>query len=477
MPIAFAVILAYLLLLPLVSIALSRRQGGDPAAPHHDLPAWAICLSIVATETSTLTVVSVPGVAYGQSFVFVGLACGYLLGRVIVAAAFLPLFRDRSIVSAYEILGRRFGSGVQRIVSATFLISRLLAEAVRLFAGLLPITALCAASFLPDIASPEGRLLLLAILMALTLSYTVIGGLRAVIWSDSIQLVLYLTGAFACIATLLHRLPPATLHTAFAHAHLFSSGKPAFTDPFTFAAAVIGGALLTLASHGTDQLMIQRCLAARSLRGAQAAMIGSALLVGVLFASLSAIGVLLAARDHEAPLAAPDRLFPDFILTLPPALSGLLVAGILAATMGSLSSALNAMTGAVMGDFAPILARSRLSPRVLSRIVTGFWACALTGATLAFSGSNRSAVLFAFSITAYSYGAVLGVFLLAMTRPQATSRAARLGFWCAILLLACLSMVRLGGRPIAFSWLVPAGALGGLAAGALTDFRRKRLRP
>ncbi|CAI9119476.1 sodium:solute symporter [Brytella acorum] len=471
MSIAVLVIVAYMVLLPTISLALSRGQHGDPSRAHHDLPAWAICLSIVATETSTLTVVSVPGVAYGRSFVFTGLAIGYLIGRVIVALFFLPLFRDRDMASAYEYLGQRFGSVTQRLVSATFLVTRVLAESVRLFAGMLPVAALCAASGLPGVTSPFGRLALLIVIMALTLSYTMLGGLRAVIWSDSIQLVLYLTGAFAGIAILLHRLPDGALAETISHARLFSHGLPPLTDPFTFAAAILGGTVLTLASHGTDQLMIQRCLAARSLRGAQSAMIGSALLVAVLFTSLSLIGALLSTQNHAAPLATPDHLFPDFILTLPPALCGLLVAGILAATMGSLSSAMNAMTGAVMGDFRPLLARFPWPETALSRGITAFWGAALIVATLAFSGGPQSTVLFAFSITSYCYGTVLGVFLLAMTSPRATGRDALIAFAISVLTVATLSRIELDGHGIAFSWLVPAGAVAGLAAGRLSSLR------
>lgn len=469
MSITALVILAYLVFLPTVSLALSRGQRGDPSQAHHDLPAWAIGLSIVATETSTLTVVSIPGVAYGNSFVFVGLALGYLLGRIIVAFRFLPLFRDRNMASAYQYLGQRFGHGVQRVVSASFLVTRLLAESVRLFAGMLPVAALCAASGLPGLNSPIGHIALLAAIMALTLSYTMLGGLKAVIWSDSIQLVLYLVGAFTCIAILLHRLEPGTLSHTLQNAHLFSSGKPPFTSPFTIAAAIIGGTVMTLASHGTDQLMIQRCLAARTLRGAQAAMIGSAFLVGLLFAALSLVGALLYAQHHGAPLATPDQLFPDFILTLPPALRGLLVAGILAATMGSLSSAMNAMTGAVMGDFKPFLRRFELSDRALSQRITAFWAVALILATLFFSSGIHSAVLFAFSITSYCYGAVLGVFLLAMLRSRAKPRCAYAAFAAALATLGILADVSIQGHAIAFSWLTPAGALAGLAAGMAVE--------
>ncbi|AOX19045.1 sodium:solute symporter [Kozakia baliensis] len=459
---AALVVLLYLIALPTLSLYLSKGHHDDPSRGHRDLPAWAICLSIVATETSTLTVVSIPGVAYGGSFVFVGMALGYLIGRIIVAWRFLPLFHNRDMASAYQYLGQRFGSHVQRLISASFLVTRLLAESVRLFAGMLPITALCAAS-----GFPIGGPFLMVLIMILTLSYTMLGGLRAVVWSDSIQLLLYLGSALICIVLLSHQV---SLSQALAGAHLFAWGHPAFTSPFTPAAAIIGGTLLTLASHGTDQLMIQRCLAAKSLSAARGAMIGSAFLVGLLFAALSLVGVMLHAQHHGAPLSQPDTLFPNFILTLPPILCGLLVASILAATMGSLSSAMNAMTGAIMGDFAPYLRRFALAPIALSRRITAFWALALLATTFGFSGIHGSAVIFAFSITSYCYGAVLGVFLLAMLRPHATSRAALTAFFTSLAILGVLSQLRIEGAPIAFSWLVPAGALSGLLAGRVSEF-------
>ena len=429
------VLLVYLAALPTLSLVLARR-------PHKDLPPWAICLSLVATETSTLTVVSVPGVAYHQGYVFVGLAVGYLLGRIAVAIWFLPL-HERGASSIYRYLGQRFGARLQKIVSGTFLLTRLLAEGVRLYAGMLPVALLCSAVGLH--LSP---LALLSLIVVLTLAYTLAGGLRAVIWSDSLQLMLYLGGSVACVVVLYGRAGSVV----FDAAPLFTSGLPPFTNPFSLAGAVVGGAILSLASHGTDQLMLQRCLTARTLNGARAALVSSAFVIAGLFALLSCVGMgLYALSPHTS--VAPDALFPQFIMTLPPILRGLLIAGILAATMGSLSSAMNAMAAATRSDF---LSKTGIS----LRSITAVWAALLVGTALVFSHPGGSAVVFGLSIASYSYGATLGVFLLAMLWHSRDEKTAIAGFITAVLCLACVSMVRIGGHAIAFPWLVPVGVIG-----------------
>lgn len=448
MTVSLLVILLYLCCLPVLSIALARQ-------PRKDLPPWAICFSLVATETSTLTIVSVPGVAYLKGYVFVGLAAGYLLGRTAVAIWFLPL-HERGAKSVYRYIGQRFGSTLQKLLSGTFLATRLVAEGVRLYAGMLPVSMLFA-----SMGYAVSDLTLLVLIVLLTLAYTIVGGLKAVVWSDTLQLGLYLGGSLSCLAVIWWRAGSASFHWA----PVFSHGMPPFTDPFSITGAVIGGAILALASHGTDQLMLQRCLAAKTLNGARAAMIGSVFIVALLFALLSAIGVALRdlAPDQEA---RPDALFPHFILTLPPVLSGLLVAGILAATMGALSSAMNAMAAATRADFLP---RSSFSLRSL----TALWAALLVLMALLFSRPDGSAVVFGLSIASYSYGATLGVFLLAMIGHSRDERAAITGFVSAVAVLALMSFVRIEGHALAFPWLVPIGVGVTFAgAGAYSGLRR-----
>ncbi|NHN89037.1 sodium:solute symporter [Acetobacter conturbans] len=470
-----AVILLWLTALTLGSLHLSgaapwsRRKPHSPEDlldAHRSLPAWAICLSIVATETSTLTVISVPGIAYAQGMVFVGLGGGYLLGRIAVARYLLPLYMRGDLTSAYQYLALRFGRRMQRLAAATFLVTRLLAEAVRLFASTLPICALLAARGIP---LPPFTVLLG--LTALTALYTAIGGLRAVVWSDTAQFLLYACGAALCAALLWQHLTPEQIATLPHSGHLlpFAFHAPILTSPYAPLTALVGGAVLAMASHGTDQLMVQRVLAARSLGDAQRAMIGSAIVVTVLFALLSLVGVFLWARSGGASLAAlglssPDELFPHFIVNeLPPGVSGLLVAGIISATMGSLSSALNAMTGST---FADLLGTTQPASRAATWGVTALWAGALIVTACAFSASAQSVLVFGFQIAGYSYGAVLGAFLLGLLFPRVTEKVAIIAFFVTILVMALLiGFVHPGGHPIAFPWLVPLGVATGMLVG------------
>ncbi|GBQ61802.1 symporter of Na+/proline [Ameyamaea chiangmaiensis NBRC 103196] len=474
---ALLIVAIYLLVLPAVALALARRggSGGDYLGQAHDLPWWALCLSLVATETSTLTVISVPGVAYGGGFVFVGLACGYLVGRGLVAWQLLPRYRAGGMASVYHYLGQRFGAPVQALVSATFLLTRVLAEGVRLFAGALPVVLLLRSQ---GIVLPLWAVL--AILVVLTALYTVIGGLRAVIWSDAIQLALYMGGSAVCVALLWHGATPGIVHRLagggrLALFHTHTRGALVWTDPFTPLAAVLGGAVLTVASHGTDQLLVQRALAARTLGDARRAMVASAGVVGGLFALLSAVGVLLWDRAGGAPLPAggPDALFPSFIVhDLPSPVAGLMIAGVLAATMGSLSATLNAMAGATVSDFGrsirALRARTGLGDVGLARLATVVWALILIGVARGFAGGSGSAVLFGLSVAAYAYGAMLGAFLLGMLVPRARGRDVVPAFLLALAVTAMVVIwVRPGGRPLAFSWLVPLGAAVEVSVGAL----------
>jgi Na+/proline symporter len=466
----------YLLVLAAVSLGLSRGRhaASDYLAGRHDLPTWAICLSIVATETSTLTIVSVPGVAYGGGMVFVGLGLGYLCGRVAVARVLLPLYMRDGLTSAYQYLGHRFGRDMQRLAAGAFLVTRLLAEGVRLFASTLPICALLAAAHLP-----AGRLPVLIGLTALTALYTAVGGLRAVVWSDSIQFGVYAVGAALCVGLLLPRdaaggLDGTALHVAWQAGRFafFQAGGAILTSPYAPATAIVGGAIMSMASHGTDQLMVQRVLAARSLRAAQTAMIGSAVVVTLLFGLLSAVGVLLWIRHGGASPAAlglksPDALFPAFIARdLPPSLAGLLIAGIVSATMGSLSSALNAMTGSTLSDLLPAGLAGRAGAVALSRGVTVAWAVLLVVTASCFSATGRSVVIFGLSIAGYSYGALLGAFLLGLLVRGARQRDAIPAFLGTLAIMTALILgAHPGGHAIAFPWLVPIGVVASLAIG------------
>ncbi len=470
-----AVIAAYLVLSAWLGLRLSGRQGGASAyfIGERDIPWWAVCFSIVATETSTLTVISVPGVAYGGAFGFIELAIGYLVGRSLVAAVLLPLYMRGGFVSAYQYLGERFGGGLQALASVTFLITRLLAEGVRLFASAIPIKLLMDA-----IGAPTSYTAIIVALSAVTVLYTCAGGIRAVIWTDALQMAVYVGGAALCVIVLLNETGWSAFGIAYAAGKftVIDTAAPLWTSPFNWVAAIVGGAIFGMASHGTDQLLVQRVLACRSLADGRRAMVGSGVLVMAQFALFSLVGALLwvhlgGKTPAQLGMASSDELFPRFILAeLPPGLSGLLIAGILAATMGSLSAALNAMSNSTVADLWRSLGRTRNDAAMLlaSRILTVVWAVVMAGFACLFTSTKSQVVLLGLGIASYTYGALLGAFLLGLLVRRAGQRDAVPAF---IATIAVMSVV-VHGTKLAFVWYVPLGTAVTLLVGGLCCLAR-----
>ncbi len=470
------VIAAYLLAIAVVGLRLSGRQRNATQyfVGERDLPWWAVCFSVVATETSTLTVISVPGVAYLGAFSFVELACGYLIGRTLVAFVLLPLYMSGDLVSAYQYLALRFGAPMQRIASVTFLVTRLLAEGVRLFASAIPIKLL-----LDAMGLPTNYTTIIFALTAVTVVYTYLGGIRAVIWTDAIQMSLYVGGAVLCVLVLLGETGLAGLTTAWQAGkfQVFNLHAPVLTDPYALPTAIIGGAVFSMASHGADQLMVQRILACRSLRDGQRAMICSAVVVMFQFALFSLVGALLwvhlgGKTLAELGLRSSDELFSRFILDeLPPGVSGLLVAGILGATMGSLSSALNSLANSTVADLIRGLGGADPDDRAMLRISRAFtllWALAFVAFASMFTDTKSQVIILGLGIAGYTYGALLGAFLLGLLVPRANTRDAAAAFIATIVIMAFVVFdLRIDGHALAFPWFVPLGVLTTLAVGGL----------
>jgi Na+/proline symporter len=264
-----AVIVIYLITVAWIGLRLSGRQrsSSDYFVGEGQMPWWTVCFSVVATETSVLTVISVPGGAYtDQGFGNVELALGYIVGRTVVASLLIPLYKRGGFVSAYQYLGLRFGRYLQGVAAITFVITRLLAEGVRLFASAIPIKLL-----LDEFGLHLGYDVIVAVLTLLTVIYTYLGGIKAVIWTDALQMGLYLTGALIAIGVLwghvgaagwsnaLHAGKFRVFDTDFGVAHILTSS-------FALPTAIVGGAIFAMASHGSDQLIVQRILATKSLR-------------------------------------------------------------------------------------------------------------------------------------------------------------------------------------------------------------------
>ncbi|MFJ6214944.1 sodium:solute symporter [Streptomyces sp. NPDC092296] len=493
-----AVIVVYLLAVALVGLRLAGRQrtAREYFVGEGGLPWWAVCCSVVATETSVLTVISIPGGAYaGQAFGNVELALGYVVGRVAVATVLIPLYRRGGFVSAYQYLGLRFGRQLQVVASLAFVATRLLAEGVRLFAAAIPIRLLLA-----EFGLHIGYRAIITVLTLVTVVYTHLGGIKAVIWTDAVQMALYLGGALLAVAVLSGQVG-AHGYAAALHAGRFRvfdadlGPVHVLTSPFALPTAILGGAVFAMASHGSDQLIVQRILACRDLRDSRRAMIGSGVFVAVQFAAFSLVGALLWSYHHgrtfqELGLPSSDGLYPDFILHgLPVAVSGLLVAGILGAAMGSLSSALNSMSNSTVSDLVRGFghrAPSDAGLLRLARAATLLWAALMAVLACGFSSSTGNVYLTGLTIAGYSYGALLGAFLLGRLVKRARQPDALAAFVVTVAVMAyVVRVVRIdvttGGSTvptaIAAQWLVPIGVAVTLAVGGLASLRHGSAAP
>src|SRR6185436_5625457 len=425
-----SIIAVYLAGITLFGLRFRKRQKSlkDYFLADRNIPWWAIMLSIVAAETSTLTIISIPGLAYDTNLTFLQVVLGYVVGRFIISFVLLPHYFRGDLYTAYELIERRFGRKLRSLTAGLFLITRAAAEGVRVYA----------VSIVVGIALGTGEVASIAIITALTLIYTFEGGLAAVIWTDVVQTVIYVGGTLVGVFTILHLVPGGW--TAI-HSLAESAGKLRVFDfsfdfwkPYTFWAGLIGGAFLTTASHGTDQLIVQRLLSARNQKQSVAALLSSGVGIFLQFALFLIVGVMLFAY-YKAPssqFGTHDKIFPTFIVTrMPHGISGLLIAAILAAAMSNLSAALNSLSSSTILDFYLRLHPQTNEPDRLriSRFATVFWACVLF--VLAFLCLNHipSVVEVGLQIASIAYGALLGVFLLGVLTERAQEIGAMIGMF------------------------------------------------
>jgi len=431
---------------------------------------WMVIgLSIVATETSTLTLIGVPALAYaaypraeeGGSFTYLQVVTGYVLGRVLVAWLFVPAYFRGEMLTAYELLARRFGAPAKRFTASLFLVMRGLAEGVRVYAASLVLAAVVSAS-VPG--WPHLWLWSIALVGVLTLVYTFEGGLAAVIWTDLVQFVVYAGGSLVAAAVMLHDVGGwrAVVVDARAAGKLQAiswSLDPRL--PFTFWAGLIGGCFLTMGSHGTDQLIVQRLLACRSAREGQRALIFSGAVVFVQFALFLWIGLMLHAYYAVHPLppmATADEVFPAFIVRhLPHGLSGLVIAAIFAAAMSTLSGSLSSLASSSVFDFWQPLSGRRLDEAgllALSRRLTAVWGVGLMGLAVL---ARRWGPVFTAGLTIASivYGPMLGAFLLGIAFRAATQTGVIAGVAVSLGAMAWIVVA----TPLAWTWYVLAGTV------------------
>lgn len=460
-PLDLAVLVVYLVGVTAWGAWLGRGQKGgrDYFLGGRSLPWFAVMLSVVATETSTLTFLSVPGLAYTGDFAFLQLAFGYLLGRAVVAAVLLPEYFRGRLTTAYELLEARFGLGARRFTSGIFMLTRLLADSVRLFLTAVPLALLTG---WPIAAS-------IVVMGLATAIYSYVGGIRSVVWVDALQAGLYMAGAAAAVIALGILVPGGwggILESAGAAGKLtvFHTDLD-FAMPYTIWAGIVGGAFLSMASHGTDHLIVQRVLTCRDLSGSRKAIVGSGLAVIVQFVVFLAIGVGLWAYYQGRPFDSTDEIFARFIVdALPPGVTGFIVAGVLAA---GLSSPISSLASAAAYDFwAPAVGTSD-DARILraGRVFSAIWTVLLIGAAVGFIPLSREAVAVevALGIASLVYGGLLGGFALAILAPRARQPHAIAGIASGV--LATTAVWLFAREVVAWPWYVPIGTLVTFAVG------------
>ena len=502
----YLVLLLYFGGVVVFGIILSGRQKttSDYFLGGHQIPWWAVLFSVVATETSTLTFISIPAVAYGGNLTFLQIVFGYITGRTIVSFLFLPKYHQGRLSTAYQFLGRRFGSSLRTITSSTFMVTRLLADGVRLFASAIPIAIIfrLAGARISDL-----NIYLISILMisTVTVIYTFLGGIKAVVWMDVIQMSVYIGGALLAVWILLSRLSPdlaGTSHMIQEAGKLkfinFGQGmnfKNFIAQPYTFFTALFGGAVFSVASHGTDQLIVQRLLTTKNLRSSQKALIGSGLVVFLQFALFMFIGLLLfgfysGQTPDQLGLATADEIFTKFIVEeIPAGLSGLIIAAILAAAMSTLSSSINSLASSTTLDiYKPHWGKTNSPEKDLkiSRKITIIWGFVITGSAFFFaalqlnsSGERPAVVELGLSIASYTYGGLLGVFLIGLLSKNIRHTDAIIGFFSG--LTALLFLVKgpiqnlLPGQGLNLAWplYTVVGASIVILVGNLSSWLRK----
>ncbi|HAV61903.1 MAG TPA: hypothetical protein DCY13_06020, partial [Verrucomicrobiales bacterium] len=348
------VIVAYLVGVICFGVRLGRGQKStrDYFLGSRGISWWGVSLSIVATETSALTFIGVPAIAFGGNLAFIQIIIGYVIARILLAVVMVPHYFKGEIYSPYQMLGDAFGPGARRTASVFFLIAGTLAAGVRIYVTCIPLQLMLG-------FGDDGIIVAILLFVGLSLIYTYIGGVKAVIWTDAIQFLLLAGGglfAFIYIPTQLTGGWDA-IWPAASEAGKFAWFNGSFTlaAPYNIWMGVIGATFLVMSSHGADQLIVQRVLSCRSVGDGRRALALSAVIIFPLFLLFLMVGVLLWVFYQQnafaitLPEAQPgvgknDYVFPIFILTeIPVVMKGFLIVAILSAAMSSVSSALSAL--------------------------------------------------------------------------------------------------------------------------------------
>jgi SSS family solute:Na+ symporter len=442
------VLIAYLVGTTALGVWLGREQkdAKDYFVAGHAIPWWAILFSVVATETSALTFISIPALAYLGNLGFLQVAMGYLLGRIVIAFTLLPRYYEGELVTAYTLLERRFGLATRRFASLVFMATRTFGDSVRIFATAIPIALIIGPIVPPQYVMPAAIL----ILGVFTVIYTYHGGMRAVVWTDVLQTGVYLLGGFAAVY-LIGRGVAGGWGAVFDQVGRLGKLDLVNTtfvlnQPHTLWAGLIGGAFLSMASHGADQIIVQRLLASSNLRDARLALIGSGVVVILQFLLFLVIGLGLYVFYQGQAFPTSDAIFPRFIIeVMPPGLTGLVIAAILAAAMSTVSGALNSLSAATTHDIYLPLTKRSVDPVEQLRLGKRFtlvWAVILIGGAMLYRQQGTPVVVVALAIASFTYGGLLGSFFLAILWQRARQRDAITGMAISITIMALVVFAR-----------------------------------
>lgn len=455
----FVIISVYLISIALIGYFSGGKQKStkDYFLGADKVPWWAVTFSIVAAETSSLTFISIPGLAYLTNLNFLQLAFGFLIGRIVVAMVLLPQYFKGELSTAYAFLGKRFGAKTRSLASVVFLFTRLLADGVRLFATAIPLKLLLGIDYPVAII----------IIAAITLVYTITGGVKGIIWVDVVQMSVYIGGALISLWFLFDTFLPGGIGTVFSAEYSqkfslinlgFSDGiNSFFKDPYTLLGGIIGGTFLSMASHGTDQLIVQRLLVTKDLQSAKKAVIASGIGVFIQFALFLFIGITLYVYYGQTDIRA-DEIFPKFIIeNLPVGVTGIIIAGLFAAAMSTLAGSISSLSSSVVFDLLPkfFSKKSEKAGLLSSRLMTIIWSVLLIGAAIFFMNTSQSVVELALSIASFTYGGLLGTFLLGILNKKVNQTDAIISFIIGIVGMSIFISLNL----VAWTWYTLVGVL------------------
>lgn len=478
------IVISYLLGVTLIGMYIGRKQSTtrDYFLGGKEMSWWSVGFSIVASETSTLTFISIPGLAYKSNMHFLQLAIGYFVGRLLVSMIFIPAYYKGDLETAYDFLGKRFGMGLRKFTSSVFIVTRVLASGVRLFATAIPVHLITGFDYATSIL----------IIGIFTLVYTYVGGLKAVVAMDVVQMFIYLGGAFASMMLIIAHLPNGWADVVtYASANgmdkfsMFNtttgnSFMDFLSSPYTLLGGILGGTFLSMASHGTDQLLVQRLLGCRSKWDSQKALMLDASIIVLQFGFFLLLGLCLFAFYGGVPfqqlgLTSSDEIFPKFIVeNLPTGLAGLVVAGVLASAMGTLSSSISSLASSTFLDLFKLTARGKdldaHTEVVWSKRFTLLWGFILIGGAMLFTDTKNPVVEIGLKIASFTYGGLLGTFFLGLLFKRTNQFDAFAGFVAGIVSM----IIVLSYTSIDFTWHTLIGCTAAIIVGNLSNILTRK---